>query len=124
LACALIAPACDSGDEEDTEVSLSGDVLPVVVNNCGGCHTRTDAPFEDAVVNEVYLETTDDIQGLVGTFIIAGDSSQSGFMSILTQDLAVGAGPTLMPPPDLGNPMAPADVDTIAEWIDLGAKDN
>lgn len=118
--------ADESADEESgagEEVSLATDALPIVLARCGGCHTRGESPAPAAVVNMVYLEEKDDVLGLVGSFIVAGDSASSGFLSIMRQDLAVGAGPTLMPPPPSAA-MPVEEVDMIALWIDQGAQDN
>lgn len=107
-----------------TETSLSGDVMPVMQSNCAGCHTRASAPFPEAVVNGAYYETGDDLLALIGTFIAPGDSANSGFIAVLTQDFPVGVGPTVMPPPDLASAMAADDVATVAAWIDEGALNN
>ena len=120
---ALAAGGCADDPETDV-VSLETDVVPMIQANCGGCHTRTDAPYPEAVVNDVYWETKDDVLGVVGTFIVPGDSATSGFIAILRQDTAVGAGPTLMPPPMLAPAMPAAEVDVVARWVDQGAMDN
>ena len=130
LVLSIFVTGC--GDENSTSdnddapagVSLSGDVLPLILESCGGCHKRMGAPFPNAVANEVYYEDEEDILGLVGSFIIAGDSANSGFVAILAQDLAVGQGPTLMPPPDRAEPMDESQVTLIKAWIDQGAKNN
>lgn len=113
--------ACGGDDEE--EVSLSTQALPLLTSACGGCHTRNNSPTPPAVANMVYLENKDDVLGFVGTFITAGDSANSGFVKILTQEMAVGAGPTVMPPPPAAK-MSDANIDIIKKWIDQGAKDN
>jgi mono/diheme cytochrome c family protein len=113
-----------TGDTGMALVSLEMDGLPIIQARCGGCHTRGMAPFPPAVANDVYFETKEDVLGLVGTFIVAGDSSSSGFISILRQDMAVGMGPTLMPPPMAAEAMPADEVDMIALWIDQGAMDN
>lgn len=104
--------------------SLEDHVMPIIDLACGGCHTRTDSPFSAAVVNGVYYDKKEDILNLVGTYILPGDSANSGFFSILSQDLAVGQGPTLMPPPHLAEPLNEADLSIIGAWIDQGALDN
>jgi hypothetical protein len=98
--------------------------MPIIDQTCGGCHTRTDAPFPPAVANGVYYDDADDLMALVGTFIIAGDAAGSGFVAILTQDLPVGQGPTLMPPPDMADAMVDEAIEIVRAWIDEGAQDN
>ena len=98
--------------------------MPLILESCGGCHKRMGTPFPTAVANEVYYEDEEDLLGLVGSFIIAGDAANSGLVAILTQDLAVGQGPTLMPPPDLSGPMDENQVAIVKAWIDQGAKNN
>ncbi|MFK7930474.1 MAG: hypothetical protein AB8H79_19970 [Myxococcota bacterium] len=113
----------DSTDDTDVveTVSLETDVMPIVITNCGGCHKRVDGN-EGAVRNGAYLEEKGDILGMVGTFIVAGDSANSGFLGVMSGDTPVGAGPTAMPP--FGDGVPQADLDTFATWIDEGAKDN
>ena len=69
--------------------SLTTDVMPLIALTCGGCQRRTDAPFPAAVVNGAYCDPQDDLRAWVGSFIIPGDSSNSGFVAILTQQMAL-----------------------------------
>lgn len=129
LSCLLLLPACSSepsgGENPGTgDVSLANDVMPLIDKTCGGCHTRTEAPFPPAVENGVYYDDKEDLLALVGTFIVPGDSAKSGFVAILNQSLSVGQGPTPMPPPMAAPPMAEVDVAVVMRWIDEGAKDN
>ena len=117
----------DTGTTGGTKatVSLAKDVVPIIDRECGFCHTRTDSPNPMAVANKVYLEEGGDLLGLVGTFIVAGDSSKSGFIGVLDQSVSVGVGPTVMPPPASGRKaMSKKDVAVVATWIDEGALDN
>lgn len=116
----------DTGDTGDTTTgtSLVGDVMPLISQSCGGCHTRNDAPFPAAVANGVYYDDVDDLLGLVGTFIVPGDPVNSGFVAILTQAIAVGEGPTLMPPPEMAEAMTDDDVAVVIAWIAEGAQNN
>ena len=111
-------------DAPSAGTSLRQEVMPIIDQTCGGCHTRTDAPFPPAVANDVYYDDADDLMALVGTFIIAGDAAGSGFVAILTQDLPVGQGPTLMPPPDMADAMVDEAIEIVRAWIDEGAQDN
>ena len=111
-------------DEGPTSTSLSADVFPIIAQSCGGCHTRSNAPFSTAVENGVYYDEPADIYGLVGSFIVAGYPDESGFVAILTQELAVGSGPTLMPPPGMSEPMSVQDINTVKSWITEGALNN
>jgi mono/diheme cytochrome c family protein len=113
-----------STDEAPQGTSLVEHVMPIIDQSCGGCHTRADAPFPPAVANGVYYDDVDDVLTLVGTFILGGDSANSDFVAILTQAMAVGQGPTLMPPPDMAGAMSQDDVAIVAAWIDEGAEDN
>lgn len=117
--------ATDTTDSGTEAVSLADDVVPIISRECGFCHTRTKSPNPYAVANKVYLETSDDLLGLVGSFIMAGDSANSGFIAVLEQTMGVGTGDTLMPPPASKRPaMSKADVAVVAQWIDEGALDN
>ena len=127
LCGALAGFGCGDDPEEEQqteELSLSADVMPVFAQNCAGCHARENSPFPDAVANGVYFENKDDILANVGTFIVAGDSANSGLVGVLRQDFGVGASMTLMPPPDVGSAVPSADVARVAGWIDDGANDN
>lgn len=130
LGGALLAAGCadavdsSSGVDTPNETSLSVHVMPLISQSCGGCHTRTNAPFPPAVANEVYYDNEDDLLGMVGTFILAGDAANSGFVAILTQDFPVGQGPTLMPPPDMAEPMTDDAIAVVTSWINEGAQDN
>ena len=111
-------------DERPTNTSLSTDVFPLIAQSCGGCHTRTNAPFPPAVANGAYYDEPADIYGLVGSFIVAGYPDDSGFVAMLTQELAVGSGPTLMPPPGIADPMSEQDINIVKSWITEGAQNN
>lgn len=111
--------------EGATAVSLSTQVVPIVQAQCGHCHTRNNSPAPKAVENQAYFETKADLLQRIGTAIVAGDAAQSPLIKIMRQELAVGDGPTLMPPPASNRPKMPdSEVAIVAAWIDQGAKDN
>lgn len=121
------SPGNDSGPSSDaaTNTSLTNEVVPIVVAQCGFCHTRTDPPVENAVANGAYFETKEDLLGRIGTAIIAGDAANSGLIKIMKQEIGVGDNSTTMPPPASNRPaMSAADVAVVAKWIDEGALDN
>jgi mono/diheme cytochrome c family protein len=113
----------DATDDTDpvATVFLEADVMPVFTAHCAGCHKRTGGN-DNATANGRYFEEKADILGLVGTFIQAGDSANSGLLGVMAGDTPVGAGPTPMPP--MGDGVPQADLDTVAAWIDEGALDN
>lgn len=112
--------ACSGGE---SEVSLGKTVLPIIQKECGSCHKR--GGNAKAIVNGVYYETKEDLTGKIGKAIIAGDSAKSPLILVMKQEKAVGAGPTLMPPPASGlSKPSDADIATVSSWIDQGAKDN
>lgn len=123
LSVFIVSTAGLVGCGGDDEVSLSTQALPLVKASCGGCHARMNSPAPAAVANMVYLEQASDLTGLVGTFIVAGDSASSGFIKILRQEMGVGANMTNMPPPPAAA-MSTESVDMIAKWVDEGAQDN
>ena len=125
---AAFAVACGDDDSDDpaASVSLASDVVPIMAARCGTCHQPGGNP--GAIANGTYFNTADDIMGKVdnafGT-IVSGDSANSGLIKIMKQEISVGAGPTLMPPPPSGNDPVPAgEIDTVAKWIDDGAVEN
>ena len=113
----------DSTDDTDPveTVSLTDDVMPIMTEHCAGCHKRVDGN-DNATRNGRFFEEKGDILGLVGTFIVAGDSASSGLVGVVAGETPVGMGPTTMPP--FGDGVPQAQVDTVALWIDEGAKDN
>lgn len=131
LALPLVALTACKDDTGETDligdpdpqptVFLEADVMPVFVARCGGCHQR-EGGNDNAVRNGRYFEEKGDVLGLVGTFIQAGDSENSGIMGVLSGDTPVGQGPTPMPP--MGEGPTQAELDTVATWIDEGALDN
>jgi len=92
----------------------------------------------------LFTATRDFAQILLGYFVSAlGDLGQAsidyvpnlvflivvffvtrGFIKIMRREMAVGMGPTFMPPPMRADAVPTAEVDAIARWIDQGAMDN
>ena len=106
-------------------MSLANDVVPIMASNCGVCHAREGSPSPEAVANSVYFENSQDMLSRVGSLIEPGDSEGSLLISVLRQDVGIGAGPTLMPPPSSArNPMTKTRITVVATWIDDGAPDN
>lgn len=124
-ATSLTGDSAEPIPSKGTTVSLADDVVPIMRDECGFCHTRTDSPSAPAVANDVYLERKNDLLGLVGTDIVAGDSAKSRLVAWLRQEEGAGNGPTLMPPPTSGrDKMSRADIQVVRAWIDEGALDN
>ena len=115
----------DTGTMVEATVSLAEDVMPAIQTSCGGCHNHTEDANRAAVANGAFFSTTEDLLGLVGSVIVAGDADASQIIPIMAQEQAVGAGPTLMPPPGTGVPaISSASLDAIKTWINEGAQDN
>ena len=117
--------ATDSGADAGTtkEVSFATQVLPILADNCGFCHSPLGQG--PAIANKVYYDTKASIFALKNKAYVPGDSANSGLIGILNQKFGVGKGITLMPPPKSGRPaVSAADIAIVAKWIDEGAKDN
>ncbi len=130
----LTACTTEPGDESldtagdtamEATVSLANDVMPAIQASCGGCHNHTSSANAAAVANGAFFSTPEDLLALVGTEIVAGDADASQIVAVFAQEQAVGAGPTLMPPPGTGVPvLSAAALDAVKTWINEGAQDN
>ena len=77
------------------EISLMNDIMPIVSNNCIGCHD--DGPMPHLTSKQAVIDNADDIR----------------------REVSGG----LMPPPS-ASPLEAEDVQLIKCWVDDGAPDN
>ncbi|GEM_PF-4006872 len=109
-----VAGVCEI--DEPAGVSFSDDVVPIF-STCTGCHGASgglnlSADPYDALVNV-------DAQCAGRVRVIPGDSENSYLIAKLEGHADICGSP--MPP---GGAVNPADIETIADWIDQGALNN
>ena len=99
-------------------VSYSGDVFPILKENCLTCHTKGKKGYEATGFS---METYEDfMKGTkFGPVVIPG----SGFSSTLAI-LIEHKGDPKINMPHKKQPLPEKDIETIKTWIDQGAKNN
>lgn len=121
---ALVITAVTAGCGQD--VSFKDDVLPILKYNCSGCH---DGKGEGPLAPGFVLLTYDDLMKHTrfGPAVVPGDSSASPLYLMIDHRVD----PMIQMPPhhksradsNLG-PLSRHTIDTIATWIEQGAKNN
>ena len=121
---ALVITTVTAGCSQD--VSFKDDVLPILKYNCSSCH---DGKGEGAQASGFVLLTYDDLmkETKIGPAVVPGDSAASPLYLMIDHRVD----PMLQMPPhhssrtdaNLG-PLSRHTIDTIATWIEQGAKNN
>ena len=121
---ALVITAVTAGCSQD--VSFKDDVLPILNYNCAVCH---DGKGEGPQASGFVLLTYDDLlkDTKLGPAVVPGDSSASPLYLMIDHRID----PMMQMPPhhntptdtNLG-PLSRHTIDTIATWIEQGAKNN
>ena len=116
--CYLTNAQCGSGQDildEDTKISFTADVRPVLAANCFGCH-------QGAIVRGGYVMT--DFESMVAggesgePAIVPGNPDESPLIDLIT----IHDGVAEMPPN--ADPVSAEDTDRIRRWIAAGAKND
>ena len=106
------------------EVSLSGDIMPLIARSCTGCHQR-EGGNRKAVDHGPYLEKKSDILGLVGTMIVAGKPENSYLLMTISKPKPGRPAHKMMPPQRSKAPrLTDQEIQKVTDWIEAGAKDN
>lgn len=102
---------------QDTLVSYSRDVFPIIQNVCLRCHGGTDEETGEVVMESGLDMTTYEkmmIGSEFGTVVEPGDLEGSLLVEMITTgDM-----------PDEGDPLTPEQIDVITRWIAQGAENN
>lgn len=94
-------------------VDFDRQVRPILSDNCFTCH----GPDEKHRMADLHFDTKDGAFGKPGV-ILPGDSAHSKmYLKISNPNEALR-----MPPPYSGRKLTPAQIETIKNWIDSGAK--
>jgi mono/diheme cytochrome c family protein len=113
-AAALLLPCLRTAAAEAP--SFSRDVMPILSDNCFGCH----GPDESHRKAKLRLDTREGATALNDgvAAIVPGDRKAS---ELLTR-IITGDPDEIMPPPKSHKPkLRPAEIDVLARWIDAGA---
>ncbi len=111
----LVVAACSN----ETLVSFSQDVKPILDQNCIRCHQSGGV---GQTASGLSMETYADLMKGTrnGPMIIAGDVEGSNLLVLMEGR----ADPSISMPHDQQKPIAKEDIQTIRLWIDQGAKNN
>jgi hypothetical protein len=101
------------------EVDFNRDIKPILSNRCFFCH-GPDEEERQGGTDGLRLDTregaTEDLGGHAA--VVAGDVESSGLIErVLSRDAD-----SVMPPPDHGQRLTPAEVELLKQWIEQGAK--
>lgn len=125
LCCLLMGMGCAKEEKvphASTQVVFEKEMMPVFSRSCGVCHRR-EGGNDKAVLNGVFYETADDVQSIIGSYIIPGKPEESGLLKVLNQSLPVGEGQIVMPPPSSDVPRwSEVELALFSLWIKQGAK--
>ncbi|MBC8366522.1 hypothetical protein H8E52_03855 [bacterium] len=109
------------GDPDDTPVSFSDDLWPILENRCLSCHNAGNPSggfildANDSPVNLVDMEST----GYAPDLLVESGSKENSVLYLkLVGDVAYGQ---KMP---LGGTLSASEVAKFGSWIDAGAQDN
>lgn len=105
------------GDSPPRKVDFSRDVRPLLSRHCFQCH----GPDEQARQADLRLDERSDATGELpsGTrAIVPGDPAASSLIERITTPDAS----RVMPPPEIGKPLSPADIEILRQWIQQEAE--
>jgi len=104
---------------DPTGPSFAADIKPLLSNRCLRCHGPDDSTRQGGGEGGLRLDTfagaTADLGGRAA--IVPGDPDSSALMARITSTDP----DTVMPPPDGGERLAPAQVEAFRQWIAAGA---
>ena len=110
-------PAGPAGDAADP-VDFRRDVRPILSDRCFTCH-GPDAAARTSPLRFDSLEGASVELDSGGRAFVAGDAAHSVLLDRVTADPGDWSH---MPPAGAGEPLTPAQVDTLRRWIEQGAK--
>lgn len=106
-------PTVVEGPCDPETVYFQEDVLPLIISNCAqsGCHDAASA--EDGIVLESFSSI---LYGDDNDLVVPGQPGESELIEVILE-----TDPDKVMPPPPAEPLDPAIVDLIAEWIAQGA---
>ena len=121
IACssALVATAAD-----ETEVSLSKDLMPLFQRSCMACHQR-EGGDKGAVDSTFLFEKKEDVLKGIGKIVVPEKPERSYLLKLITPPEDPKKKKRMMPPTGSKPPaMSKEEIQKITAWIQAGAKDN
>jgi len=91
----------------------ASDIRPVLAKNCFACHGADEGSREADLRLDVPVDSSSDSKA-----IVPGEPDRSELVTRITSNDPE----LLMPPPDSGNTLTPAQIETLKRWITAGAK--
>ncbi len=114
---AIVAvPLAAAGDSP----SFTRDIKPLLSNRCAQCHGPDAETREGGDDEGLRLDTLEGSRADLGgrAAIVPGKLDESALIARITSTDP----DTVMPPPDSGTPLTPAEVDLLSRWITAGAE--
>ena len=108
-----------SAPAADAVPSFAADIKPLLSNRCLRCHGPDDSTRQGGGDGGLRLDTPEGAGADLGghAAIVPGDPGASHLLSrVATDDPGL-----VMPPPEAGDPLTPAQVDLLRRWIAAGA---
>ena len=109
----LLALAYSTAAAVADEVDFTTQVQPLLTNHCLRCHGPDEKGGLRLDTQQALLKG-----GFSGPVIVANSATESPLIELVVGD---STEPPLMPPPDEGDPLSPAEVETLRNWINAGA---
>ncbi|MFO0960715.1 MAG: c-type cytochrome domain-containing protein, partial [Isosphaeraceae bacterium] len=104
----ILATACSAFAQDEKPVDFAHDVLPLIRDRCGSCHTNGKAK------GDLSMDTREDL--LKAEALVPGKAAESSLM-----ERVLSADPEERMPPK-GPPLSPAQVSILRRWINEGAR--
>ena len=101
------------------KLDFNRDIRPILSNNCFRCHGPDEAERGGGGAHGLRLDTPDGLrEDLGGHFaVVPGKPAESHILArVLSEDAS-----EVMPPPEAGTKLTPADVELLKQWIEQGA---
>jgi hypothetical protein len=119
VAAASVALPLLAGCQRSPEISYARDVAPILDKHCKSCHVAGQAGY---VVSGFELESYETLMKgtQYGPVVLPGDP----LTSVLVMLIEGRADPSLKMPHGEAKPLEPAEVATIRQWVEQGAKNN
>jgi hypothetical protein len=119
VAAASIALPLLAGCQRSTEISYVKDVAPILDKHCKACHVAGQAGY---VVSGFELESYETLMKgtQYGPVVLPGEP----LTSVLVMLVEGRVDPSLKMPHGDAKPLDPAEIATIRQWVEQGAKNN
>lgn len=106
--------------EEPRKLDFNQDIRPILSNKCFQCHGPDEAERKGGGVHGLRLDNATGAQEDLGGFraIVPGDP----VASLLIQRITSNDPEALMPPPDSGKSLTPAEIERLTEWVRQGGQ--